>query len=75
MVLVIKMVGRVSSWFGIVAHGPAISVTSIVNRGVVSLNSSETKPPPCRLRTIVLAAQGNGPHDVVIEVYGTTIEQ
>ena len=75
LVPVTEMAGRVSPWFGIVVLGPAISVTSIVNRGVVSLNSSETKPPPCRLRTIVLAAQGNGPHDVVIEVYGTTIEQ
>jgi len=33
------MVGRVSEWFGIVALRPAISVTSVVNRGVVSLES------------------------------------
>ena len=33
------MVGRVPLWFGIVALGPAISVTSIVNMGFVSLES------------------------------------
>ena len=39
LVPVIEMVGRVSEWFGIVALRPAISVTSVVNRGVVSLES------------------------------------
>jgi len=33
------MAGRVSLWFSIVALGPAILVTSIVNRGDVSLES------------------------------------
>ena len=41
---VIEMVGRVSPWFGIVALGPSISVTSIVNRGVVSLESVRVGP-------------------------------
>ena len=35
----IEMVGRVSPWFGTVALSPAVSVTSIVNSGVVSLVS------------------------------------
>ena len=36
---VIAMEGRVSLWFGIVALGPAISVTSIVNNCVFSPES------------------------------------